>query len=75
MDEQEKHYTNGEITVIWKPGLCAHSKKCWTGLPEVFDYKRKPWIKVDGAITERIIQQVRQCPSGALSFEWKSKKE
>jgi len=67
MDEIVKHYNNGEITVVWKPGLCAHSKKCWTGLGEVFDPRKKPWINITGADTERIIQQVNECPSGALS--------
>lgn len=63
-----KHYTNGAITVVWKPGLCSHSKKCWTGLPAVFDPRVKPWIKPEGADTDAIIAQVDTCPSGALSY-------
>ncbi len=35
---------------------------------EVFNPKERPWIKMDGATTEKIIEQVRQCPSGALSY-------
>jgi len=61
-------YTNGEVTVIWKPDICQHSKICWKNLREVFDPFVKPWINMQGASTERIIQQVNQCPSGALSF-------
>ena len=68
MDEMAKHYSNGEITVVWKPVLCQHSEKCWRGLGEVFDPKNKPWIKVDGVDSARIVQQVSQCPSGALSI-------
>jgi uncharacterized Fe-S cluster protein YjdI len=34
----------------------------------VFNPKERPWIKIEGASTERIIEQVRQCPSGALSY-------
>lgn len=63
-----KKYANGEVTVVWKPGLCIHSKKCWTGLPSVFDPREKPWVKMDGATTEAIIAQVDKCPSGALSY-------
>lgn len=28
----------------------------------------KPWIRPEGASSERIIEQVKKCPSGALSF-------
>ncbi|MGN6567529.1 MAG: (4Fe-4S)-binding protein [Flavipsychrobacter sp.] len=70
MSEKEsiKHYTNGDITIVWQPGLCRHATKCWKGLPSVFDYQKRPWITIDGAETEAIIGQVNQCPSGALSF-------
>lgn len=61
-------YTNNEVTVVWKPKTCIHSTICWKGLIEVFNPKERPWIKMDGASTERIIEQVRQCPSGALSY-------
>ncbi len=64
-------YSNDEITVIWKPNVCIHSKLCWTHLRAVFDPFVKPWIHMDGATTERIIEQVNQCPSGALSYEKK----
>lgn len=61
-------YTNGEVTVVWKPNVCIHSTLCWKGLIEVFNPRERPWIKMDGASTERIIEQVRRCPSGALSY-------
>ncbi len=61
-------YTNDEITVVWKPRACIHSTLCWKGLIEVFNPKERPWIKMEGATTERIIEQVRKCPSGALSY-------
>lgn len=62
------HYTNGEITVVWKPKVCQHSTLCWKGLIEVFNPRERPWIKMDGATTDRIIEQVKKCPSGALSY-------
>ena len=73
MDKENiiKKYSNGEITVVWQPSLCIHSTICWkelTGLPEVFNPKEKPWIKMEGSTTERIAEQVKKCPSGALSF-------
>ena len=62
------HYTNDEVTVVWKPKLCIHSTLCWKGLIDVFNPRERPWVKINGAATERIIEQVKQCPSGALSY-------
>jgi len=62
------HYSNGEVTVVWKPALCIHSGICFKGLPGVFDPRRKPWIDVSQADTKAIIEQVNKCPSGALSY-------
>lgn len=63
-----KKYTNGEVTIVWKPDMCIHSALCFKGLGEVFDPKKRPWITPDGASTDRIIEQVKKCPSGALSY-------
>lgn len=67
----KKEYSNGELTIVWQSGLCIHSAACWRGehgLPEVFNPREKPWIKPEGATTERIIEQIKKCPSGALSY-------
>ncbi len=61
-------YSNDDITVVWKPDICQHSKICWKGLIEVFDPREKPWIKMTAASTEKIIEQVKKCPSVALSY-------
>jgi uncharacterized Fe-S cluster protein YjdI len=68
MSESEKAYTNSEITVLWKAGVCVHSGKCVQGLSEVFNVSARPWINMAGSNTERIIHQVEQCPSGALGY-------
>ena len=68
MSQETHHYTNGEVTIVWKPKLCTHSSICWHGLAEVFNPRVKPWIKMDGITSERIIEQVKKCPSGALSY-------
>jgi uncharacterized Fe-S cluster protein YjdI len=62
------HYSNDDVTVVWKPETCIHSRICWTGLLEVFNPSKRPWVNIGGADTERIIEQVRKCPSGALSY-------
>lgn len=63
-----KEYSNGEVTIVWKPDLCIHSGICARGLPNVFQPREKPWIKPQGATTQEIIDQVEKCPSGALSY-------
>ena len=66
-----KKYSNGEITIVWKTALCIHSTQCWkkeTGLPEVFNPRIRPWIKPEGASTDKIVHHIKKCPSGALSF-------
>ncbi|AEV96473.1 hypothetical protein A4D02_20120 [Niastella koreensis] len=61
-------YTNGDITVVWKPELCKHSGRCVTQLPKVFNLKTKPWVTITGADSETIKAQVDKCPTGALSW-------
>ncbi|MGK0366005.1 MAG: putative Fe-S cluster protein YjdI [Saprospiraceae bacterium] len=66
--EIKKEYTNGEITVVWKPQKCIHAAECVKALPKVYNPDEKPWIKVGNATTEELKSQISKCPSGALSF-------
>ncbi len=69
MDKEiTKKYSNGEVTVVWKPSMCIHSAICFNGLPGVFDPRKRPWITAEGGTTQEIIAQVNKCPSGALSY-------
>ena len=63
-----KEYSNGEVTIVWEAEKCIHSAICAKGLPQVFQPREKPWIKIDAAETEVLINQVKACPSGALRF-------
>lgn len=65
----EHEYTNGDVTIIWKPELCAHAGICVKMLPKVYNPKNRPWIKPENATSDEIIKQVNQCPSGALSIK------
>ena len=68
MAQKTFKYSNGEVTVVWQPGVCIHSGICVKGLPGVFDNKRSPWIDTKQAAPNEIVEQVKKCPSGALSF-------
>ncbi|MDP4283718.1 MAG: (4Fe-4S)-binding protein [Bacteroidota bacterium] len=66
--EKKIEYSNGEMTIIWQPGLCQHSGVCVRTLPAVYNPKERPWIKINNAATTDLINQVKKCPSGALSY-------
>ena len=65
---KEKEYSNGELTVIWKPDVCIHSGNCVKGSPEVFKPGERPWVKIEAASSEEIRKTIDTCPSGALSY-------
>ena len=73
MQSYKNEFTNGEITVTYQPKTCIHAEACAKGLSAVFRTTVIPWIDLDGAETEKIIQQIKKCPSGALSFCYNSK--
>lgn len=63
-----KEYTRGNLTIVWKPGLCIHSGVCVKALPEVYRPKEKPWIRPELASEEALREQIARCPSGALTY-------
>ncbi|NNC45200.1 MAG: hypothetical protein HKN99_04895 [Winogradskyella sp.] len=65
---KQKEYTNDEVTIVWEADKCIHSGICVKGLPKVFKPNERPWIAIDAASTDKLVEQVKQCPSGALSF-------
>ena len=65
-----RKYRNNDITVYWKPSACVHASYCYRELIEVFDPGRRPWVDMNGALTDRIIEVVNMCPTEALSWKW-----
>jgi uncharacterized Fe-S cluster protein YjdI len=63
-----KKYSKDDITVVWQPHICEHSGICARELGSVFNPHRRPWIDMDAATAERIVEQVERCPSGALTW-------
>lgn len=70
MESEKKRieYTNGEIVVVWQPHLCSIRASGVRMLPEVYNPRERPWVKLENAATDRIVAQVEKCPSGALSY-------
>lgn len=64
-----KEYSNGEITILWKPEKCTHAGVCVKTLPKVYNPKKRPWIMPENASSKELLDQVAKCPSGALSIK------
>ena len=45
--DKKIEYTNGELTIIWQPGLCQHSGICVKTLPKVYNPQERPWVKIE----------------------------
>ena len=66
--DQRVSYAGRKITIFDNRALCAHAGYCTDGLKEVFRYGEEPWIAADAAAVEKVIETIRKCPSGALSY-------
>lgn len=62
------HVDGITLTIHDDRGICSHAGYCTELCPEVFDGSHEPWINPDGAKLEKIIETIRKCPSGALSY-------
>jgi CDGSH-type Zn-finger protein len=61
-------YVGAKITIHDNRGICSSAGFCGGGLPAVFNGKRTPTVSPDAAPVAAIIEIIRKCPSGALSY-------
>jgi uncharacterized Fe-S cluster protein YjdI len=66
MKDPVQRYVKGDLAVTFDPRVCTHSAVCVRGLYDVFDVAKRSWVNLDGASEERVVEQVKRCPSGAL---------
>jgi uncharacterized Fe-S cluster protein YjdI len=64
-----QEYKNDKLVVRCDPAICIHAGECVRGLPSVFNVSKKLWIDVNGASPGAIVDQVKRCPSGALTYQ------
>ncbi len=65
-----RQYTNGEITVFWRPSKCIHATTCFRELLDVYNPRKRPWVNMDGASTEKIIEVTDKCPTQAIYWKY-----
>jgi CDGSH-type Zn-finger protein len=62
------NYVGKRLTIHDNRAICAHAGFCTDSLETVFRSHQEPWIDPDGASVEKIIETIKRCPSGALSY-------
>ena len=66
--DKSRAYTGKQITIHDNRTICAHAAECVNNLSSVFQPENRPWINPDGAPVDEIINVIKKCPSGALSY-------
>ncbi|MFQ5913748.1 MAG: CDGSH iron-sulfur domain-containing protein [Nitrospinota bacterium] len=61
-------YKGNGITVHDDRSICSHAGVCTDDLPSVFRMGQEPWCDPRAGEVEKIIDVVKRCPSGALSY-------
>ncbi len=62
------NYVGTTITIHDNRGICSHASVCADELESVFNADREPWVNPEGASLQSIIDVIKKCPSGALSY-------
>ena len=61
-------YVGNGVTIYDDRSVCAHAGRCTDGLASVWKLGVEPWIDPEGASASEVIDVVKQCPSGALTY-------
>lgn len=75
MESKVHTYENDEMEVRYDVKRCIHAKECVKGLRSVFDPDKRPWIRPGKAPADAIARTVEQCPTGALHYRYKNKRD
>ena len=61
-------YESGDLQVLWDSQRCVHVAECIRALPSVFNPLARPWVRIDAAGADAVVQAVERCPTGALHW-------
>ncbi|NJK31333.1 MAG: hypothetical protein HC927_02350, partial [Deltaproteobacteria bacterium] len=71
MSDAIKRYPGEKADVCWDSRLCIHVGECGRAANELFEGGRDPWCRPDLVAIEEVVDVVRRCPTGALTYERK----
>ena len=66
--DKRKNYVGRDITIHDNRKICSHAAECVNNLSSVFKFNARPWINPDEAGMQQIVDTIKKCPSGALSY-------
>jgi CDGSH-type Zn-finger protein/uncharacterized Fe-S cluster protein YjdI len=64
-------YEGRQADVQWDDRLCIHVGECGRAKNELFVAGRQPWCEPDRVSVDDVVDVVRRCPSGALTYRRK----
>ena len=73
--EKTTTYQGKNIDVQWDSRLCIHIGECGYSSGDLFVAGRDPWCQPDLVDDENVIDVVKRCPSGALTYNDKAQGE
>lgn len=73
MSEKKKYsFPGSDIDVEWDGRLCIHIAECGKAKGELFVGGRQPWCKPDLVAVNEVVDVVKRCPTGALTYAAKN---
>jgi len=68
-DEIIQEYVGKDMTITFNRSICAGAAHCVAQLPSVFSSESSTnWIDPDNDSPNKVIETIKACPSGALSY-------
>ena len=68
MSKAKTRYKGEKINVDWDARLCIHIGECGQSAGDLFVGGRDPWCQPDLTSIDNVVDVVKRCPSGALSY-------
>ncbi len=69
--KQQYRYPGNTVDVEWDSRLCIHIGECGRAKGDLFVGGRKPWCVPDLVSQEEVIDVIKRCPTGALTYHCK----